>query len=576
MDHDNIPDLLVQQQHRPWNMTAVDRALQNSHLDAAATDWKVVARIVSRQVSPAKLQASLERIIEEPGLPLKFLKRTASRIQTLHLPSSRLRVDGILMREEWEVKNHHPTSDGDEEDADDPPDSDPGVEYLQKLFWRCLRNLWRRVLVHRDDIASRAFTMALNPFQECPIKYLKELLDCRDMLSLQSHIRIWEAYQKTKVLAHHFLKDRGSFVATILALRLPPFLLYLARAAEPHLDFLASEPRISRLALPPLHQGMHAKIACQRPVEPYRIHFPRVDGGSGVTGTTSSERGSSNSQSGDNETTPAAAATPAVTNLRHGPHPDQAKLVACFNRPTPIHLMVYLCPEACKVGTAAHPDIVVQTTPLLYFLESLERYRYVCARRGDFSWTQWTRDLLSDVQQVLIHSAPDSLDDDSSSLPHHHAPQKLFAFSLPQKGLVRTTPRWASSSLSSMYAVRNGNATLLEDCMENFLLTLTYQLLQHNPMVLARSTTASAAADQDNDTGHAFSPLTTYEGILRQRHQQADRTLSRLQDREQSLKRKLADLQTQHAFLCMRRQEQRRQRQTKDVTTTTQKSDAPP
>jgi hypothetical protein len=279
--------------------TALDRVLDrrddnsNNNLNWTTTaDWRSIQRIVRRQASRSALQHSLERLVEEPHVPLPLIRLLVNRF-----------VDAEPRSGDASTRNRNSTDTI-------PNDGNP-------CLGLCVRNIWHRLLVNRDGPAFRAFTNTVDTRHEAHEHYTRELLNITDAASFNSNEPIRRAFEKTRLLAQTMCQreQTTSFASLVMVHHLPPFLLWLAVVDDPECLVTVNNGTL------PLHEAMKASVACRRPVQPNRIHFKAAT-----------------SSSGD----PLSS--------------EQIKLIELFNKTTAVQLLCHLSPRACKIAHAPSPE----------------------------------------------------------------------------------------------------------------------------------------------------------------------------------------------------------------------------
>lgn len=452
--------------------SAIERELlRGSAGDNQNTNWGHVQRIIHRQTSSQTLKGSLERIVEEFDLPLELLIFAVTKICNA-----------------------------------------PGL--TQSLF-RCIRNIWRRVLVDREVIAFRFFGEQLQ--QPGPVhaqrEYTKQLLTIQSRNDLIKNQIFLQAFKKTKYLIQTIQKyDPQTLLPTISLLHalvlatMPPFLILLAAKDEPE-SLMKRDPATGKL---PLHLAMDAKVSCRRLVDPYRIRFV-IAKGECVAGVSLDEN---------------------------------KALLSLLNRPSPVALLCHLYPQAgskadqspldCPVGDGSGGGHVPLET-FLYTMDVLPS----TIRHWNLSWNQIAKVFLHDLQTV-IRLAPQILDTRNR---HNH----LFPFLVPML-------HWNSfdsnpNATSATNSIRDGSG-------HNFLLTLSYTLLKENPMVLHHCYQSDKVI---------IEPWTGYGRVLKKRITRVDQEIDEAMIQQEELKRRIAQLEKENAELLQENQEKRSSPATKRV-----------
>lgn len=162
------------------------------------TNWGHVQRIIHRQTSPRTLKESLERIVEEFDLPFELFILVVTKVH--------------------------------------------GAPGLSSLLFRCIRNIWRRVLVDRGENAFRFFDRLRQ--EPGPVHAQRE--NTKELFAIQSRHDLiqnpifLQAFKKTKYLIQTIQKyDPRTLPPTVSLLHalvhanMPPFLILLAARDEP-------------------------------------------------------------------------------------------------------------------------------------------------------------------------------------------------------------------------------------------------------------------------------------------------------------------------------------------------------
>jgi hypothetical protein len=381
----------------------LDRALETTPVD-----WRSIQQIVTRQEpSGHALFLSLDRLVKVPRVPLDLIRFILKRI----------------------------------EDA-----SDDSITLPIRLVTPYVFSIWYTVLVDRESRTPQCLCFDYEIMAE--EQYTSELLAITNVASLGSNKVIYDAFQLTKLMVlsecgwgeHRAYYDRPyhsetlSFTSLVIAMKLPPMLLWLAVAEDPNC-LLSFQCKAG--ALLPLHRALRSLEFAGRSC-PIRLSFP----------------------------------TEHLTDQAE--HVTHAKLLDLFNKRTPVQLLCHLSPQAC--GTAAMTSISSSAGdmrphfPLDLFLESI--------RLDDPDWFPGDKpipmrlsqqELLEDIHAVISNS-PMALDIRSGDLG-------LYPFCLPQLQVPR--PSRFHMCLDLVYT--------RAECEEKkacFLLSLAYDLLRSNPTLL--------------------------------------------------------------------------------------------
>ncbi len=214
--------------------SAIERALRRTSDDNSPVNWGHVKRILNRQTSPGRLKYSLERIVEEPDLPMDTFIFAVGKVSS---------VDGLFT-----------------------------------LFKACIQNIWRKVLVDREATAFGSFSPGPCHANREYVKELLSILSRKDMIQNQVFLN---AFKKTKYLIQTIqqsdaqeLPPGGSLVHALVVAQMPPFLILLAARDDPE---TLSKRDVSSGKLP-LHMAMDANLSFARDVDYYRIRFSLAPG----------------------------------------------------------------------------------------------------------------------------------------------------------------------------------------------------------------------------------------------------------------------------------------------------------
>lgn len=443
--------------------SAIERELlRGSSEDNNSTNWSHVQRIIHRQTSTQTLKGSLERIVEEFDLPLELLIFAVTK--TCNAPG------------------------------------------LASSLFRCIRNIWRRVLVDREAIAFRFF--AEYQQQPGPIhaqrEFTKQLLAIHCRTDLIHNQVFLHAFKKTKYLIQTIqeydpqtLPPTVSLLHALILAGMPPFLIFLAAKDEPA-SLMKRDTSTGKL---PLHMAMDAKLSCQRLVDPYRIRFI-------LTKDDYADRA-------DNH-----------HNL----------LLSLLNRPSPVNLLCHLYPQAGSKADQSSLDsdnrdhnqldsIDLGHVPLETFLYTMDVLP-ACVKQWNLSWYPITKVFLNDLQTV-IRLAPQILD--TRSFRNH-----LFPFLVPMLHWNSFQP-----NTNLPHSIRDGSG-------QNFLLTLSYTLLKENPMVLQHCYKSDEVV---------IEPWTAYGKVLKKRITRIDQYIDDAIIQQEELKRKIAEIEKENQNLWREKDE---------------------
>jgi hypothetical protein len=434
------------------HMTELDRALETT----TPVDWRSIQQIVTRQEQSGEaLFASLERLVKVPRVPLDLMRFILKRI----------------------------------EEASD------NFEILPVLMLDCVFSIWYTVLADRESGAPLDFSLDSYEFVAAE-QYTSELLAVTDAASLGSNEVIYDAFQLTKLMVLSvggweppFASDRPnsetlSFTSLVVAMKLPPMLLWLAVAEDPNclLDLQCNAGAL------PLHRALRSLKFAVRPCD-IPLSFP----------------------------------TEHLTDQAE--HVAHARLLDLFNKRTPVQLLCHLSPKACC--TAAKTSFSFSSgdmprLPLDSFLESLRlEYDPHCFPGDEPTLMKLSQqELLEDIHAVISNSpmAPDIRSRDLG----------LYPFCLPQ--LQVPPSRYMCLNLVYARAKCEANG-------ECFLLSLAYDLLRSNPTLLAHHLNDNPSSELTAHGKNLKQPLQSESNIVQKRA-----ITGKSQDME-SLKRVIAALE---------------------------------
>jgi len=513
--------------------TAIDRALLRVEGDPPPpTDWNAVRRIIRRQNAPHTLQMSLERIAEEPGLPLGVLRFAVGRVG----------------------------------------ETSAGGDSVQQVFNRCIRNIWRRVLVDRLATAFHAFQTVdgggntNEGVQLARIEYEQELLSIQSRSDLRTKPLFYDALEKTKFLIQSLQElsthqpppygyGEQTYVHAVARYNLAPFLVLLAFRDDPDC-LLYPQTRYGR-GLLPLHIAAQAEHAC-------RIY----DGGYDTTNS----RANAHPRHGDPQKIRFSS-----SHREGNPHDAVSQqLLYLLNRDSVVPILCHLCPRAGAVASntmttdddldEAIPLVAINDqghivgptrgyTPLEHFLYSL---RNTMRRNQDdtpllfieqFTWSPSNVQRILQTVRQMIRVAP-------LALETRHPQTRLWPFLVPMTYWDSYQLPPSRTRLASRGDNNNNNNNGKEQERTSassgqlFLLTLSYEMLRANPIVLSRCYNAHQVQ---------IRPCTQYEGVLKERIAKEECHFTILQHTRDELKRRVAQLEHENEQLA----ELQRQKKTK-------------
>jgi hypothetical protein len=332
--------------------TALDRALESN-----IVDWSSIKRIVRRQKSVKGAYASLERLVKVPRVPLDMIRLTLTRLG-----------DGL----------------GD-------------YEITPEKVGRCVFAIWYNVLVDRQSGAPSRHSTFTSSF-EATEEYTSELLAITDGISLQSNDVINDAFEMTKLVVpalcqriRRYSNNSLSFCSLVVALRLHPFLLWLAVAEDPFCLLILYDIH----GVLPLHEALRTIELAVRPCAA-RIRFPKEH--------------------------------LVADRIEHS---ENVKLLDLFNKRTAVQLLCHLSPQACCMEVLTSSSSSSLGLPLEILLCSIPPEHPITFPDDGDDFELSCQELLEDIHAVIC-SAPMALETLSREF-------QLYPFCLPQMQMPCST-----------------------------------------------------------------------------------------------------------------------------------------
>jgi hypothetical protein len=350
---------------------------------------------------------------------------------------------------------------------------------------QCVHAIWHCILGNQS---SRPL------FIESEYDATSELLAITDGASLQANTVISDAFELTKLVVLALCQRTCpnanktlSFLSAVMVLKLPPFLLWLAVAQDPDC-LLSTQDNNGSL---PLHEALrNVKILTRHP-GCYFIRFPKEQ---------------------------------RAGRAKHDA--EHLKLLDLFNKKSAVQLLCHLSPQACRIALKSSASASSSLSHLIPSkneenqdeVARLPLHGLLCSIHLEASprsipahdgYSLSHQEFLDDVD-AIISSAPLALETRDPEF-------RLYPFCLPQLKLCPTDALIFSTSQA--------------ENRECFLLSLAFDLLRSNPMVVARHLNRECSLEQ-----------TAYEKVLKERLQCERNKCKKLLQAQEVLKRDIEAL----------------------------------